>query len=107
MRAVRDDIEEKLGPVTHGHSPSVLYKIGQCPCIASGTYNISITYIYKYVLYDYAVMLQITWKRERGLQIDATQTRPATHTTSARPTDRRNANTACNANGKRGRRHCP
>jgi hypothetical protein len=46
MRAVRDDIEEKLGPVTHGHSPSVLYKIGQCPCIASGTYNISITYIY-------------------------------------------------------------
>jgi hypothetical protein len=39
--------------MTHGHSPSVLYKIGQCPCIASGTYNISITYIYKYVLYDY------------------------------------------------------
>jgi hypothetical protein len=29
MRAVRDDIEEKLGPVTYGHSPSVLYKIGQ------------------------------------------------------------------------------
>jgi hypothetical protein len=28
MRAVRDDIEEKLGPMTHGHSPSVLYKIG-------------------------------------------------------------------------------
>jgi hypothetical protein len=53
MRAVRDDIKEKLGHVTHGHSPSVLYKIGQCPCIASGTYNISITYIYKYVLYDY------------------------------------------------------
>jgi hypothetical protein len=53
MRAVRDDIEEKLGSVTHGHSPSVLYKIGQCPCIASGTYNISITYIHKYVLYDY------------------------------------------------------
>jgi hypothetical protein len=53
MRAVRDNIEEKLGPVTHGHSPSVLYKIGQCPCIASRTYNISITYIYKYVLYDY------------------------------------------------------
>jgi hypothetical protein len=39
--------------MTHGHSPSVLYKIGQCPYIASGTYNISITYIYKYVLYDY------------------------------------------------------
>jgi hypothetical protein len=53
MRAVRDDIKEKLGPVMHGHSPSVLYKIGQCSCIASGTYNISITYIYKYVLYDY------------------------------------------------------
>jgi hypothetical protein len=53
MRAVRDDIQEKLGPVTHRHSPSVLYKIGQCPCIAFGTYNISITYIYKYVLYDY------------------------------------------------------
>jgi hypothetical protein len=46
MRAVGDDIEEKLGPVTHEHSPSVLYKIGQCPCIVSGTYNISITYIY-------------------------------------------------------------
>jgi hypothetical protein len=46
MQAVRDDIEEKLGHVTHGHSPSVLYKIGQCPCIASETYNISITYIY-------------------------------------------------------------
>jgi hypothetical protein len=30
--------------VMHGHSPSsVLDKIGQCPCIASGTYNISIT----------------------------------------------------------------
>jgi hypothetical protein len=53
MRAVRDDIEEKLGPVMHGNSPSVLYKIGQCSYIASGTYNISITYIYKYVLYDY------------------------------------------------------
>jgi hypothetical protein len=55
MRAVRDNIEEKLGPVMHGHSPSVLYKIGQCPCIASGTYNISITYIYKYVLYNYEI----------------------------------------------------
>jgi hypothetical protein len=53
MQAVRDDIEEKLGPMTHEHSPSVLYKISQCSCIASGTYNISITYIYKYVLYDY------------------------------------------------------
>jgi hypothetical protein len=53
MRAVRDDIKEKLRHVTHGHSPSVLYKIGQCPCIAFGTYNILITYIYKYVLYDY------------------------------------------------------
>jgi hypothetical protein len=53
MRAVRDDIEEKLGHVTYEHSPSILYKIGQCPCIASGTYNISITYIHKYVLYDY------------------------------------------------------
>jgi hypothetical protein len=46
MRAVRDNIEEKFGPVTHGHSPSVLYKIGQYQCIASETYNISITYIY-------------------------------------------------------------
>jgi hypothetical protein len=50
---IEDDIEEKLKHVTHGHSPSVLYKISQCPCITSGTYNISITYIYKYVLYDY------------------------------------------------------
>jgi hypothetical protein len=29
------------------------------------------------VLYGYAVMLQITWKRERDLQIDTTQTRLA------------------------------
>jgi hypothetical protein len=50
MGAVRDDIEEKLGPMTHGHSPSVLYKIGQCPCIASETYNILITYIYTCVI---------------------------------------------------------
>jgi hypothetical protein len=80
---IEDDIRELSGMIlkrnsgmlTHEHSPSsILYKIGKCLCIASGIYNISITYIYKYVLYDYAVMLQITWKRERGLQIDATQT---------------------------------
>ena len=51
--------------------------------------------------------LQITWKRERGLQIDATQIWSATQMTSVRPTDRRNANTACNANSKRGHTHCP
>jgi hypothetical protein len=59
----------------HGHSPSsVLYKIGQCPCIAMRTYNISITYIYKYVLYDYEMddnmrePSTITSKRNQGLQ---------------------------------------
>jgi hypothetical protein len=59
----------------HEHSPSsVLYKIGQCPCIASGTYNISITYIYKYVLYDYEMDDNVretsgmTSKRIPGLQ---------------------------------------
>jgi hypothetical protein len=45
--------------------------------------------------------LQITWKRERDLQIDATQTRPATQMASTWPIDRRNTNTACNANDKR------
>jgi hypothetical protein len=60
--------------VTHGHSPSVFYKIGQCPYIASGTYNISITYIYKYVLYDYKMEDNIREssgmisKRNPGLQ---------------------------------------
>jgi hypothetical protein len=61
--------------VTHRHSPSsVLYKIGQCPCIASGIYSISITYIYKYVLYDYKMDDNIrepsgmTSKRNPGLQ---------------------------------------
>jgi hypothetical protein len=59
----------------HGHSSSsVLYKIGQCSCIASGTYNISITYIYKYVLYDYEMddnicePSEMTSKRNLGLQ---------------------------------------
>ena len=45
--------------------------------------------------------LQITWKRERDLQIDATQTRPATQMASTWPIDRRNTNTAYNANDKR------
>ncbi len=73
MRAVRDDIEEKLGHVTYGHSPSVLYKIGQCPCIPSGIYNISITYIYKYVLCSYEIeddiheLFGMTSKRNSGM----------------------------------------
>jgi hypothetical protein len=59
----------------HGHLPSsVLYKIGQCPCIASVKYNISITYIYKYMLYDYEMddnihePSKMTSKRNSGLQ---------------------------------------
>ena len=45
MRAVRDGIEEKLGPMTHGHSPSVLYKVGECPCVATATYNTMMNYV--------------------------------------------------------------
>jgi hypothetical protein len=65
----------KLGAVMHGHSPSsVLYKIDQRPCIAMRTYNISITYIYKYVLYGYEMddnmcePSRMTSKRNQGLQ---------------------------------------
>jgi hypothetical protein len=32
-----------------------LVKLGQCPCVATGKYNISITYIYKYVLCSYGI----------------------------------------------------
>jgi hypothetical protein len=45
MQAVRDDIKEKLGPVTHRHSRSVLYKIGECPCVATATYNTMMNYV--------------------------------------------------------------
>jgi hypothetical protein len=30
-------------------------RLGQCPCVATGTYNISITYICTYVLYSYEI----------------------------------------------------
>jgi hypothetical protein len=52
--------------------------IRQCPCIASETYNILITYIYKYVLYDYEMDDNIrepsgmTLKRNPGLQRTST-----------------------------------
>ena len=65
MRAVRDDIEEKLGPVTHGHSPSVLYKIGQYSCIASETYNILYDYEMDDNIREPSVMIS---KRNTGLQ---------------------------------------
>jgi predicted Rossmann-fold nucleotide-binding protein len=29
--------------------------LGQCPCVATGTYNISINYICTYVLYNYKI----------------------------------------------------
>jgi hypothetical protein len=32
-----------------------LLVLGQCPCVATGTYNISITYICTYVLYSYEI----------------------------------------------------
>jgi hypothetical protein len=50
------------------------YKIiGQCPCVATGTYNISINYICTYVLYSYEIeddiceLSEMTSKRNSGL----------------------------------------
>jgi hypothetical protein len=36
-------------------SSKILTIIGQCLCVATGTYNILITYIYKYVLCSYEI----------------------------------------------------
>jgi hypothetical protein len=47
--------------------------LGQCPCVATVTYNISIIYIYKYVLYNYEIeddireLSGLTSKRNSGL----------------------------------------
>jgi hypothetical protein len=49
MRAVQDDLEEKLGPMAHVHSPTVLYKIGECPCVATATYNTMMNYVQMWV----------------------------------------------------------
>jgi hypothetical protein len=50
-----------------------IYILGQCPCIATGSYNNSITYIYKCVLYCYEMgddihePSEMTLKRNSGL----------------------------------------
>jgi hypothetical protein len=47
--------------------------LGQYPCVATGTYNISITYICTYVLYSYEIkddiyeLSEMTSKRNLGL----------------------------------------
>jgi hypothetical protein len=47
--------------------------LGQCPCVATGTYNISINYIRTYVLYSYEIdddiceLSEMTSKRNSGL----------------------------------------
>jgi hypothetical protein len=50
-----------------------IYWLGQYPCVATGTYNISITYICTYVLYSYEIkddiyeLSEMTSKRNSGL----------------------------------------
>jgi hypothetical protein len=50
-----------------------IYTLGQYPCVATGTYNISITYICTYVLYSYEIkddiyeLSEMTSKRNSGL----------------------------------------